>query len=376
MSEKSRRFPRLGEQQLNVFIATTWNAGAVAQQFIGLAQEMAARGHQATLIVPASNRVAEDLHGNPRIIKWISPRPTTAGDARLLFGLIRDSRPDCIISNFGAVNVCTLVGAALRVPRRLVWYHTLFEQTSLDFDGHALKLRALQVRKALVYRAATDIVANSAAAKADVQRHFKVSPSKCTVFLNSIPDPLPLTRMAQREPHKIVCIGRLHRSKGQETLVRALSVLENASATVTFVGDGPTRPLLERLAEDLGVLHRCRFLGSVGGETVREELLTATVSVVPSIAEAFGLVNLESLALGAPLVVSETGGIVEVVRNGIEALFFPPGDSDALARQIDRLLTDRELASRIATAGRARFEDKFEQRRAVVALANWISSFA
>lgn len=355
------------------FIATSWNQGAVSQAFVTLGRELARRGHEVTIIANRLPRAHEKIAEPLRVEVWPNPRPVHLADAAFLLRLMRERRPDAGIANFGATNLMMTIGAALRIPVRITWYHTMFEAASRDAPGSRLRLHALRVRKSLVYRLATHIVANSRAAADDVQANFSVPADKVHVVFNSIRDPA-LPQPAPRDPLLIASVGRLSRSKGQETLVRALPLLQERRARVCFLGEGETRQDLEQLARTLGVADRCEFLGTQPGTEVARVLSTAAVCVVTSLEEAFGLVNIEAMAQSTPLVVSATGGIVEIVRDGSEGLHFPPGDFRTLARQLDRVLSDPALREELGRQGRTRFESVFEQTAAAARVATWLDS--
>jgi glycosyltransferase involved in cell wall biosynthesis len=263
------------------------------------------------------------------------------------------------------------VGAALGVPTRIAWYHTISTANREDARVPPWHLRLLELRKALVYRAATHIVANSEAARRDAVDAFWIPDQKVSFFYNSIPEPPTPDSSVERATDKLVCVGRLSANKGQRTVVEALARMKNRSCSVTFVGDGPIRGELEGLASALGVLDRCVFAGYQIARDLWKEVRSATICVVPSLYEAFGLVSVEAMSVATPLVVSATGGSVEIARSEREALHFTPGDADGLARQLDRLLADAELQRRLGQAGRVRFLEVFEQSAAVKRLATW-----
>jgi glycosyltransferase involved in cell wall biosynthesis len=359
------------------FIGTSWNKGSVSQQFVRVADELASRGHRAVLLVTGELKRDEDPDGNPAVVRWPHPRPVHLSDAAFLARLIHRERPACLIANFSATNVMLTVGAAFRVPVRVAWYHTMFEANAGNAEMPAWKFRALQLRKALVYRCATHLIANSEAARADMIQHFRVPAHRASVVFNSIPDPgAGIADPPARDPRELVCVSRLSPMKGQRTLIEALAKMRHRDVRVTFVGEGPERSELEALATHLGVRDRCTFAGYLGGPAVFRSYQRAAISVVPTLSEAFGLVNVESMALGATLVVSATGGSVEIARDCREALHFPPRDSAALARQLDRLLDDDALRGQLAAAGRARFEAVFEQNAAVRRLADFFEALA
>ena len=154
-------------------------------------------------------------------------------------------------------------------------------------------------------------------------------------------------------------VGRLSREKGHETLVRAaphiLSVVPNA--VIVIVGQGEERARLEALARDLGVVGRVCFAGYQ--ENAAAWLNAFDLFVMPSLGEALGIALLEAMALGKPIVASDTGGIPEVVRAGVNGVLVAPGDPLHLAAAVTGLLGDPESSSRMAAAGRRIVQESF-----------------
>jgi len=131
-------------------------------------------------------------------------------------------------------------------------------------------------------------------------------------------------------------------------LVADVGLLEDPSALVLIVGDGPERKGLQKEAKRIGVDDRLRFEGFVAHERLPALLAHADLLVLPSLYEELGTVPLEAMQAGLPIVASETGGVPEVIEDGVNGMLVPPGDPEALARAIDRLLAGRNLARRLS----------------------------
>lgn len=147
---------------------------------------------------------------------------------------------------------------------------------------------------------------------------------------------------------RVLFIGALVRQKGVDTLIRAFKkVMERyGDAELVIVGDGAERKGLERLCRELGV--KARFKGYV--DDTGEALRKSAVLVLPSREEGFGLVLLEAMASGVPVVAARVGGIPEIV-NEENGLLVKSGDPEALAEAISRVLEDRELRERLVEKG-------------------------
>jgi rhamnosyl/mannosyltransferase len=154
-------------------------------------------------------------------------------------------------------------------------------------------------------------------------------------------------------------VGRVVYYKGLEFLLRAMSRLD---ARLLVIGDGDLLKASERLAARLGLAERVLFLGEVDDPTVAAALNACDVFVLPSVArsEAFGLVLLEAMASGKPVVTTALPtGVAFVNRDGETGFVVPPADPEALANALARLLDDQPLRAKLGRAARARFEREF-----------------
>src|SRR5215203_1627961 len=156
---------------------------------------------------------------------------------------------------------------------------------------------------------------------------------------------------------RVLFVGRLAAQKGVRTLVEAAGLLEDPSALVLLVGDGPERKALECEAKRLGVADRLHFVGFVAHERVPAVLAHADLLVLPSLYEELGTVLLEAMQAALPIVASKTGGSPDVIEEGVNGLLVPPGEPEALAHAIDRLLAERDLARRLSEVAQERVKD-------------------
>jgi len=131
---------------------------------------------------------------------------------------------------------------------------------------------------------------------------------------------------------------------------------------------GPTQQAIERL----GLADGIRFVSGLSEPDLVDLFGSAQVGVVPSLYEGFSLPAVEVMACGTPLVATTAGALPEVVGpHGVTALHVPPGDPEALAAAIGRLLDDPELAARLGTAGRGRVIEHFTWRAVAEQTVAW-----
>lgn len=170
----------------------------------------------------------------------------------------------------------------------------------------------------------------------------------------------------------VVTAGRLVPEKGVDVLIRAFAriVTHHPTARLVVVGDGPSRESLVRLAADAGVAERVDFRGQLSHGDTLAEIRRSWISCVPSLwEEPFGMIAAEAQMHGVAVVASHTGGLSEIVEDGVTGYLVPPGDVDALAARLDAMFADRVATLAMGGQGHERarkvfsldaFADRFE----------------
>ena len=161
---------------------------------------------------------------------------------------------------------------------------------------------------------------------------------------------------------QLLFVGRFSRDKGIVALLEAMAILlgELPSARLGLIGFGPEERTIRAAMERLGVAHAVRVVGRVAHAEIPRWLASADLVVLPSErVEGLGVVLLESLASGTPVVGSRIGGIPDIVEHGVTGLLCRPGDPEDLAAQCLRLARDEALRRRTAEAGRRLVERRF-----------------
>ncbi len=143
----------------------------------------------------------------------------------------------------------------------------------------------------------------------------------------------------------LLYVGRLQPIKGLETLLEAMTRLDRASRLLIVGGDHdePDNAHAERLRRcvaELGLTDRVRFLGAQPQQRLRLFYAAADATVMPSYYESFGMVALEAMACGSPVVASRVGGLTTTVRDGVTGYLVPEGDAPALAARLGEVLGD------------------------------------
>ena len=177
---------------------------------------------------------------------------------------------------------------------------------------------------------------------------------------------MPRVEPVRREESLIAFVGRCEASKGILDLIEALAEVRVAmpEARLECAGDGDLDALAGH-ADAFGVARSVRALGWIDPGCRDRLLARAAVFAFPSHAEGLPMSLLEAMAAGCPVVAASCGGIPDLVVDGVEGFLVPPGDVDALACALHRLLVDRALAERLGNEARATIARRYTAEAAL-----------
>jgi glycosyltransferase involved in cell wall biosynthesis len=165
-------------------------------------------------------------------------------------------------------------------------------------------------------------------------------------------------RLEPEGAFRIGIIGRLKPIKGHEVLLRALAQLGHLSDLRLYIfGEGPTETALRALCRESRIEDRVVFMGF--RENIHGYMRQLDALAMPSFHEGIPYAALEAMSLGVPLAASDVGGLGEILENEVDALLVPPGDPGALARAIERLVSDPALRSRLGLNARNKVNNRF-----------------
>jgi glycosyltransferase involved in cell wall biosynthesis len=165
-----------------------------------------------------------------------------------------------------------------------------------------------------------------------------------------------------RDADRLLFVGKLSPQKGLDRLLRAMASMRGRPR-LTVVGAGRVDDAhLRALAESLGLVDRITWLPILTQPELAAEYRRAAIHVIPALDEGLGLTAVESLLSETPVVAFESGGVPDVVLHETTGLLVPPGDEQALAAALDRLLADDRLRSTMGAAGRAHALSSFGAR--------------
>jgi D-inositol-3-phosphate glycosyltransferase len=223
-----------------------------------------------------------------------------------------------------------------------------------------------------VLRSADVIVAATLAEKAQLQWLYKADPRKVTIIPPGVDTchfyPIPPDEAKEyvgipKEDRMVLFVGRIEPLKGVDTLIRAMSCLRikeiERPAYLAVIGGDPNVPMeqmsaemlrLQSLCEDLCMDRMVVFLGKREQDSLPYYYSAADVLVMPSHYESFGMVALEAMACGTPVVASQVGGLAFLIQDGITGFHVPDQDEDALCDRLTRILGDSSLREKMGRA--------------------------
>jgi glycosyltransferase involved in cell wall biosynthesis len=287
--------------------------------------------------------------------------PRTIGKAISFVRFLRRERIDVLQayfpdSSYFGVPLAALAGVPHRLRTRNNVGHWL---TPLHrFLGRALNLLT------------TGSIANCAAARESLLRDERPRPGSVVVLENGVDlerfVQLPAVRPRRaNDPACVGAVANLRPVKGLDVLLRAAALLagEHPGLSCRIAGEGEQRAALERRAAAAGLSERFALSGAVSD--VPGFLAGLDVAVLPSRAEGMSNAVLEYMAAGRPIVASAVGATPELLGDGRYGLLVPPGDAQALAAAIGKLLRQPDLARRLGAAARRRACERYSREAMV-----------
>lgn len=371
-------------------------AGGLERYLQAICRELEARGHHSA--VAYANPRSDDPHPAERpryLIPTLSQAAALAGQesGQELRRVLEAEKPDIVMIHqlLNAADVATLVswGPAVRFEhgftlvcpsRRKMWNASgcmcprpaglacqvvAYRERCMPRNPMlGLRLIARTRRLAKLHRRAPVIVGSEFFRQVLLVNDFSAERVHVLPYFTEMPAmvaPLP------RSP-AVLFAGRLVPEKGVDRLLHALAGVSGAPRLL-IAGDGPARPSLQSLAQRLRMAHQVEFLGWLPPAEVEAAMDRVGVVAIPSVwPEGFGIVGIEAMAHGRPVVAFDVGGIHEWLRHGETGLLVPPDDTRAFAEALASLLGDPDRGRRMGEAGRKRVQDRYRPAHHLVRL--------
>jgi len=292
------------------------------------------------------------------------------------FAAEKGIRYDVIHSHYWMSGLAAeLLSDAWKIPI-VHMFHTLGEMKNriAQDDSEREGAYRLEGERRVLVRA-DKIIAATLAEQAQLQWLYKADARKIAILPPGVDTghfyPIPADEAKDfigipRADRMILFVGRIERLKGVDTLIRAMSCLNlkemQKPACLTIIGGDPNASSEKMTAEMMRLQSLCQelcmermviFLGKRGQDTLLYYYSAAEVLVMPSHYESFGMVALEAMACGTPVVASQVGGLAFLVQDGVTGFTVPDGDHEALCDRLTRLLGDDDLRRQMGAAATA-----------------------
>jgi len=306
-----------------------------------LREALEARGHRVEVLSPPPHRgpvsLLRRLHFNVharRLVRGLLP------DLDLIVGFDLDG---FLIQPGGVRRVAAIKGV-------------LADESGFERGLPRVRLTVESLLERRHVRQVDRILTSSAYSAARIAEEYGVPAHRITV----VPEPIDLVRWRQafesapelpRRGNSILCVAHLYPRKNVATLLAAMTRLSN-QAVLRVVGTGPDLARLERRARELGLGRRVEFLGHVAFDRLAGEYRRADIFCLPSRQEGFGIVFLEAMAAGLPIVAARAAAVPELVSDGESGILVAPDSPGDLAAALDRLLSDPGERRRMGETGR------------------------
>ena len=273
---------------------------------------------------------------------------------RTLYRDLKEQRPDVI-----HLQDSRLLSQGVRLARKL--NRPLVVSLGDQTEAAAFTLRASTPELKA-------IISVSESVQQQIQENAFVDPIERRVILPGVAVPdistvdLPLD---DDRPPVIGMAGPLEIVKGAAFFLRACHRVVEAGHNIRIViaGSGPEERSLRHLAASLELSRRLTFVD--GGVSMAGYLSAIDIFCLPSLQQGLGVMMLEAMALGRPVIASGVGGVVSVIEDNVSGLIVPPSDSRSLADRIMELLQNRERARTIAATGQQLIRDRFNETRMI-----------
>lgn len=207
----------------------------------------------------------------------------------------------------------------------------------------------------------------------------EISPqARLEVLMNAVPLP-SLDEIRRREAGQptLLFLGEVARHKGVLELARSFVPVSDRFPQLKLVygGTGSALEEVRGLTAQLGLGPRVEFTGWLEGERKRAQFAGAAIFVLPSYVEGMPMALLEAMSWGLPAIATAVGGVPEMITHEVDGLLIPPGDTEALAAAISRLMSDPQLCQRLGEAARATVAERFSLDTALRRLLGFYRRF-
>lgn len=345
--------------------------------------------HDITIVAYAST--SENIPGT-RLITISKRRPLPIRLLKFTYELLKASKGADVIYVQNAVaaglpavfvKMATGIPVVLKFVGDEAWERaTQLRQTTKQLEDFlatpegSLKIHLFMYLQGFVLRHVSIVTTPSAYLTEAVIRTYRVPREHTVVNYNAAEKTEVIPQNTKPIPHQLVTTARLVEWKGVDGIIRAVALLlkEFPDVKLLIAGDGPEEENLKQLTTKLDLKEHVSFLGRVSRAETWHLRKSSEVYVLNSTYEGLPHTALTSFAAEIPMVASNIAGTNEAVYDGASGLLVPPGDDEALARAITRLLADPALRTSLVAGGKKILAEKFSWQAHLASLLSILES--
>jgi glycosyltransferase involved in cell wall biosynthesis len=338
------------------------------------------RGHEVTVFTPLPDpSLRSDQPNIVYLPSWLA-----SGKGALMPGLIKSlSAFDLVYLHYPFFGSAEMVYLAKFFPKNkfklLLHYH--MDTPALPFPKNVLSWPDACIRKPLFARADAILCASlDYIASGPIASIYEAMPEKFHELPFKVDsDYFSPIEKTDTNALNILFVGgmdKAHYFKGVEILIDAYAKMATPNISLSLFGDGDLLPVYKERCQKHGIAERVHFLGSLDDEGLRQAYREADIFVLPSINrhEAFGIVLLEAMSSGVPVLASRLPGVRKVFTEGEQGLYFEPGNESDLLEKLKILATDKQKRMAMSLSARKLAVEKYSLKAEADKLNNLILS--
>jgi len=298
-----------------ILISTSNFGNQVSDFYKNLALEFTKNGYQVIFCFDGKIKEFPEKLKNISYYTYPNKRPTHFSDYIFIYKLIKKEKPQICISNFGSTNVVAIASVFNNVNYRLNYIHTTPQALKLDSNYNFFIKKFFWLRKLLIYKIHTNFLTNSTGNARDTSKEFYIPNEKITVIPLLIKQSnIPYREFSQRN-NSICIVGRLSKNKGHKDLIYSFKNCTKhfSDLKLKIIGRGQEKSNLVNLCEKLKILDKVEFMDYVPNREIGIIFSSSLIAISASKSEAFGLVIIEALREGTPVICSRTEGSSDII---------------------------------------------------------------
>lgn len=329
---------------MKILILYTYNKGLLSGFFQELSEKLCADGFEVENFNLKNKKTYFEQNG---VAIYGEKRGGFTSNYIAIYKMIKQSKPDVIISNFSYINPAILFGKLLGVKHNIAWFHSAY--------GHTKPNRLKVWNKTLYLNMADVVLTNSKSLQSEMHMVYKVPKHKTrrVPFWTNIPKYGSGSNVLHIENDQSVihigCPGRLLEDKNHALVIKALYQIKQKSkqrVRLYIAGEGVFKSHLKELVSELHLEQEVVFLGLLHVNEMASFYQAMDVVVLPSLHEAFGLVFIEAIALGTPVIVSNAFGalsFIDTQKFNLDDFCFHPEDIQELIDKLEPYINKKGL---------------------------------